>query len=103
MPDLHIKIEEDANGKVEAKVDAFDTGANTNDPVTIYNDANAGGISIRVYFPGVSALADNPIDVAANDNEPTTVSAGAGTYKYIISATLSGGGTVVIDPRFIIT
>ena len=101
MAELHVKIEDD-NGTVEAKIDLFDTEANTNDDVTIYNDANAGGIAIRVYFPGASVLANNPIDVPADSNYATTVSAGNGTYNYIISATLSGGGTVVIDPRFII-
>ena len=90
MPDLHVKIEDD-NGKLEVTVDKFDTRATTADSVTIYNDANAGGISFRVYFPGVSALATNPFDVRAAYNVTVDVSAGEGYYAYIISATLSGG------------
>jgi hypothetical protein len=103
MAVLHIKVEEDADGKVEATVDTFDTAAETNDGVTIYNDANAGGISVTVDFPGTSALATNPIVVAADSSVSTTVSASAGTYPYTITASLPvSGGSVVIDPRFII-
>ena len=105
MPDLRIKIEQDDSGKVEATVETFDVSANYNDAVTIYNDANAGGIAFKIYFPGESALETNPIPVPANTNYPTTVTANPGNttyYKYIISANLSGGATIVIDPRFII-
>ena len=105
MPEVHIKIEETiSTGKVEVTVTAFDTPASTTDSVTIYNAANDTDIQVRVYFPGVSALAVNPIDIPANsDSGPIDVSAPAGTYNYIISATLANGGTVVLDPRFIIT
>ena len=66
MPDLRIKIEQDDSGKVEATVETFDVSANYNDAVTIYNDANAGGIAFKPIFPFPHGL---PPDVACESSQ----------------------------------
>ena len=99
--ELHIKIEQDDTTKLEATVTNFDTNAGTTDTVTIYNDGPS--IAVKVYFPGESALATNPINVTAGQTSGAiAVTANTGTYRYIISSSLPYGGTLVIDPRFII-
>ena len=103
--ELHIKVEEDGNKKLEVTVTNFVTDADLGDTVKIYNDANAvGGIAVTLFFPGKSPFVDRYLEIAAGPNPETyTVTNGADTYSYEITANLpESGGYVLIDPRFII-